>query len=257
MCDLITSATLRRAAPDGVARSGRAAAGGARDGDDGAVLIHPWDAAHSPREWRAFLRAQGFGHLVAAGRGRDVPVVVPTQYVVDDETVGGDAERGGEILLHLARPNPIWSAIEENPHVVLSVAGDWAYVPSGWKAVGDEDPAFGIPTTYYAAVQVVGEARVVDDPDGKLRVLRRQLGTLQPDGGHVDPAEHHRRLAGIRGLRLPIGGLGPVTAKFKYGGNVDRDHREAAGRRLAERGGPGDRAAREHLLRRLDTEPRA
>jgi len=32
----------------------------------------------------------------------------------------------------------------------LSVAGDWAFIPGSWKAIGDEDPEYGIPTTYYA-----------------------------------------------------------------------------------------------------------
>ena len=32
--------------------------------------------------------------------------------------------------------------------VVLSVAGDWAYIPPVWKAIADEDPRYGIPTTY-------------------------------------------------------------------------------------------------------------
>ena len=31
-----------------------------------------------------------------------------------------------------------------------------AAVPAAWKAIGDEDPTLGIPTTYYAAVQLVG-----------------------------------------------------------------------------------------------------
>ena len=35
-----------------------------------------------------------------------------------------------------------------------------------------------------------------------------------------------------------------VRAKFKYGGNVDAAHRLAVAERLAERGGPGDAAAR-------------
>ena len=52
------------------------------------------------------------------------------------------------MLLHLARPNPVWTALDERPVALLSVAGDWAYVPSAWKAVDDEDPALGIPTTY-------------------------------------------------------------------------------------------------------------
>lgn len=209
------------------------------------VLVHPWDAPLDDDECWTFLRTQGFGHLIAPGR-REVPVVVPTQFVVDNSPGGKP-----EVLLHLARPNPIWSALDENPTVVLSVAGDWAYVPSAWKAIGDEDPALGIPTTYYAAVQLVADAAIVDDDEDKLAILRRQLSMLEPDVGHADPSAHQRKLPGIRGLRLHVRDL---NGKFKYGGNVDAAHREAVAGRLAERDGPGDRSARGHLLRRLDAE---
>jgi transcriptional regulator len=201
------------------------------------MLVHPWDAASGDEEWRTFVVAQSFGQLIAAGRARDVPVVVPTQFVLESD----------HVLLHLARPNPIWDAIDENPIVLLSVAGDWAYVPAAWKAIDDEDPALGIPTTYYAAVQLRCEASVVDSPDGKLEILRRQLSDLEPDSDHADPAVHERKLAGIRGLRLTIQ---DVTGKFKYGGNVDGAHREAIAAHLSERGAAGDEAARAHLQRR-------
>jgi transcriptional regulator len=204
------------------------------------VLIHPWDATTGPDECLPFLRDQGFGHLIAAGRGREVPVVVPTQYIVGSESPL-------EILLHLARPNPIWAALEENPIVLLSVAGDWAYIPTAWKAIGSEDPALGVPTTYYAAVQVVASATVVDDDTDKLDILRRQLAALEPSIAHADPSVHLRRLPGIRGLRLTAR---EVFGKFKYGGNVDEEHRLAVAERLEARGGPGDAAAREHLRRR-------
>jgi transcriptional regulator len=202
------------------------------------VLIHPWDAGLSEDEWVAFVRAQGFGHLVAAGRGRDVPVVVPTQFVLAS---------ADEIVLHLARPNPIWTALDENPAAVLSVAGDWAYIPAAWKAIGEEEPRLGVPTTYYAAVQLVADATVVDDDEGKAAILRIQLGSTEPGSGAADPLEHGRRLAGIRGLRLAVR---DVRAKFKYGGNVDDAHRTAVAERLGERAGPGDAAALDHLRRR-------
>lgn len=203
------------------------------------MLIHPWDRG-TDEQWRAFVTAQGFGHLVAAGRGRDVPVVVPTQFVLD----------GGDVVLHLARPNPIWPALDENPMVLLSVAGDWAYIPSAWKAIGDEDPRLGIPTTYYAAVQLIGEATVLDG-EAVATVLRTQLGALQPQLDTVDPAEHGSKLRTIRGIRIAIT---DVRAKFKYGGNVDAAHRVAVAEHLAERGGPGDPAARAYVLRSLDAE---
>jgi transcriptional regulator len=207
------------------------------------VLVHPWDAPLDADEVLTFVRSQGFGHLVAPGR-RDVPVVVPTQFVLADDAGEGEVP---DVLLHLARPNPVWAALEENPVVVLSIAGDWAYVPSAWKAVGDEDPALGIPTTYYAAAQIVGDASVLDDDAAKLEVLRRQLSALEPEIAHADPDVHGRKLAGIRAIRITVREL---VGKFKYGGNVDAAHRAAVAERLAVRGGPGDAAARAHLLRR-------
>jgi transcriptional regulator len=210
------------------------------------MLIHRWDAALNDDDWRDFVRAQGFGHLVAAGAGREYPAVVPTQFAL---TVG----EGGEdvVLMHLARPNPMWEVLAENPHVVMSVAGDWAFIPASWKAVGDEDPAYGIPTTYYAAAQLFGTAEVVDDPGEIAAILRRQLGSLPLDEGQVDPSEHANSLRTIRGIRITVEN---VRAKFKYGGNVDVAHRMAVVQHLEERDGPGDRAALRQLRRLLAAE---
>ncbi|WP_239161578.1 FMN-binding negative transcriptional regulator [Acrocarpospora phusangensis] len=200
------------------------------------MLIHPWDAA-SDEESLAFVRENSFGQLIASGRGRDVPVVVPTQFLLVDER---------RVVLHLARPNPVWEAIEENPNVVLSVAGDWAYVRGSWKVLpGEGEPGAGIPTTYYAAVQLVCQARVVADDAGKAEILRQQIAAL--DEGLVDPDEHVRRFRGIRGLELTVR---EIKGKFKYGGNVDAEHRAYVAERLVERDGPGDAAALGHLRRR-------
>lgn len=209
-----------------------------RRGQAVSMLIREWDTPIDEAEWRDFVCTTGFGHLAAAGRHRDVPVVVPTQFVLDVD----------EIVLHLARPNPILVAIEENRRVLLSVAGDWSYIPSDWKAIGDEDPRRGIPTTYYAAVQLIGTATVIDDPSEIAAVLGVQLSDLQPDVDVVEPSEHGARLRGIRGLRIAVD---EVRAKFKYGANVDAVHRLAVHERLLARDGPGDRAAASHLERRL------
>jgi transcriptional regulator len=208
------------------------------------MLVHPWDAAQDDREWRDWLLAgRDFGTLVAAGRGRDVPVVVPTHFVFDGDRT---------VLLHLARPNPVWSAVAENPTVLLSVVGDWAYVPAAWKATADEDPALGVPTSYYAAVQLVGRAEVVSG-DELAALLRTQLAAFEPGSGVADPGVAHARLLpGIRGIRLAVE---QVTAKFKYGGNADDAHRAQVADRLADRRGPGDAAARAHLLRRAPPLP--
>src|SRR5579862_2975635 len=202
------------------------------------MYIAPVDAGIDEDEWRSFVVAQGFGHLVAAGSGREVPVVVPTQFVLE----------GDMVLLHLVGRNPVFAAIEEQPRVLLSVAGDWAFVPSAWKAIGDEDPRLGIPTTYYAAVQLRGTAEVLDSPSAISAVLRRQLSTFQPSVPVADPEEAHASsLRMIRGVVLTVH---EVLAKFKYGGNVDEAHRQAVVARLRQRNGPGDRAAADHAVRR-------
>jgi transcriptional regulator len=193
-------------------------------------------------EWRTFVETHSFGHLVAAGRGRDVPVVVPTQFLLD----------GDRVLLHLAGPNPVFDALAEQPRVVLSVAGDWAFIPSSWKAIGDEDPALGIPTTYYAAVQLEGVATVGVEPSEVASVLQRQLNALQPEVPAADPeAAHPTKLRSIRSITIAVD---TVRAKFKYGGNVDDAHRRSVIARLRDRNGPGDNAAADRATARSGPE---
>ena len=195
------------------------------------MLIHPWDAAHSDEEWRAWLGTQQVGTLVCPTD--DLPVVVPTHFVWT----------GDHVLLHLARANPALRAVERRPRVVFSVHGDWAYVPSWTKAVPGEDPALGIPTSYYAAVTLECTAEVLEG-EALLELLRVQLGAFEPGSAVADPAVHARRLPGIRGLRLTVD---EVRAKLKYGGNADDAHRAVVAEHLAAEGLTGALA---HLLRR-------
>ena len=206
------------------------------------MLIHPWDEA-TREEWRDLLRTVDFGQLIAAGREHAYPVVVPTHFLY----YGAD-----EIWLHLARPNPVWQVIGKNPHVVLAVIADYTYVEAAWNADEGVPPEHGVPTSYYTGVQFRCHAEIVDDPEGKLRILTAQLRHLEPVGtSRVPPSadiETDRRLLpGIRGLRLSIES---VQAKMKYGGNKSPEQRASIAEHLTQRDAPMDIAARDHLLRR-------
>jgi len=210
------------------------------------MFIAPVDATLGESEWRPFVTSHPFGHLVApGGPDREMPVVVPTQFLLAGHTV----------WLHLVRSNPVFGALAENPRVLLSVADDWVFIPSAWKAIAEEDPALGIPTTYYGAVQLLGRARVHDErvaPGSVAEILRRQLAVFQPDVPVADPDEAHAaKLLGILGIEIR---LEEVSAKFKYGGNVDAAHRKAVVSRLEQRRGPGDAVAAAHVVRRLAAE---
>lgn len=182
-------------------------------------------------EWRGFLDAAAFGTLVVAGDAPEDLVVHPTPYVVDDEAV----------LMHTVVGADVLEAVAEGGRGVLCVVGDVAFVPSAWKAVGDEDARLGIPTTYFAAVAVHGRIDVLDDPEAIADLLRRQLGWFQPDVDVADPLEAHaRRVGQLRGLVLSIE---RVEARFKFGGNVDAAHRRHVAELLEARGAPADLAA--------------
>lgn len=202
------------------------------------MLIHRHDAALSDAEWRAFLTDHDFGELIVPGSARDLPVVVPTHFIYDgDKTV----------LLHLAKPNPVWEAIAERPRALLSVFGAYTYIPGHWNQ--DE---YGVPTSYYAAVQLACDAEIVDDPAQVAAILERQLAHFQPEGRHapVEPGDnpYGKLLGSIRGIRLSVT---DVRAKFKFGANRTVEHRQAVGAKLAERGRPLDIEARTNLMRRI------
>ncbi|HEV8230135.1 MAG TPA: FMN-binding negative transcriptional regulator [Candidatus Limnocylindria bacterium] len=203
------------------------------------MLIHRHDTALSDAEWRAFVAEHDFGELIAPGAGRDLPIVVPTHFIFDGERT---------VWLHLARPNPVWEAIAERPRALLSVFGAYTYIPGHWNQ--DE---YGVPTSYYAAVQLACDVTVLDEPTDVAAILERQLAHFQPEGKHapVEPGENRygKLLGSIRGLRLDVT---DVRAKFKFGANRTPEHRRVVAAKLAERGRPLDLEARTHLLRRLE-----
>ncbi|GAA4491754.1 FMN-binding negative transcriptional regulator [Actinoallomurus oryzae] len=205
------------------------------------MLVHPWDSAEDD-EWRAWLAERDFGQLIAGGRDRDLPVVVPTHFVFDGERT---------VWLHLARPNPVWEPLEERPRALLTVIDDYTYIPSDWNTAPGGAVERGVPTSYYATVQLACDVRVVDDPAEKAAILDRQLAHFEPGSARLPVAAEEdpdrRLMPGIRGLQLTVTG---VRAKFKYGGNKDAAHVREIADRLEERGTRADIAARQHALRR-------
>jgi transcriptional regulator len=206
------------------------------------VLIRPHDAATDDDEWRNLLHAHPFGTLIAPGTDRDLPVVVPTHVHFD-----GDAT----IRLHLARPNPVWPALRENPRCLFVVVAAVTYVPTSWEAPSGTPPEWGIPTSHYAAVELDCAATITDDPADIRRYLADQLTTMQPDEPHGDPrdpdAPYTSELRQIRGLELTIN---HVRAKFKFDGAEPDTVRQQVVDGYQRRNAPGDREALDHLLRR-------
>jgi transcriptional regulator len=156
------------------------------------MLIHPWDGASSDTEWRDWLAGHDFGQLAVSDPGNGAPHVIPTHFAVDGDT----------LLIHLARPNKVWAAIQARPVVVMSVVDDYAYVPTTWRAKAGGPDEDGVPTSYYSAVQLTCHAETVDDPQRKA-----ELFTCRARGIHRAPLDHHPvRLPPLPHLTLPPNG---------------------------------------------------
>lgn len=204
------------------------------------MLIHPWDSA-TDAEWRAWLSAgHDFGQLIVVD-AECAPVIVPTHFQFDGEST---------IRLHLARPNPVWPALESRGAATLSVLDDYAFIPGTWRAGETRPVEHGVPTSYYANVQLRCTARILDDPAEKAALLREQLGHFQPTGDH-GPVEtgqppYHRLLPGIRGVELTIVG---VRAKFKFDDKKPELQTEIADKLVHRATGRDNGAAAQQLRR--------
>jgi len=208
------------------------------------MLIHPWDSALDQAEWQQWLAATDrFGVLAVNNLDpAQAPVLVPTHFTLD----------GDEVLVHLARPNPVWPHLEAATEVRIAVIGDYAFIPSYWRAKAGSPDKDGVPTSYYASVQLVCRPSIVDDPQGKADILSAQLADFQPEGGHaemaIDAPPYGRMLPGIRGLRLAVV---RVDAKFKYDDQKPPEHRERVIDRLEQRNHALDTVTAAQQRRRL------
>ncbi|WP_121258802.1 FMN-binding negative transcriptional regulator [Nocardioides ferulae] len=216
------------------------------------MFIQPWDAALEPAEWQAWVAGTDrFGVLAVNNLDpAQAPFVIPTHFTVADGPGGGGS---GELLLHLARPNPVWPHLAAATEVRLAMVGDYAYVPTHWRARPDGVETDGVATSYYTAVQFRCRPTIVDDPAEKAALLAAQLADLQPEGRYgeiaADQGPYARMLPGLRGVRLEVLG---VDAKFKYDDHKPREHRERVIDRLEQRGQGLDAGAARQQRRRLD-----
>ena len=208
------------------------------------MLVHPWDAAVSDDEWRDWLGTTAlFGQLIVNNADPShAPLAIPSHAVLEAE----------DLWMHLATPNPVWPHLEATKEVRFTVVGDYAYIPSTWRAKAGGADEDGVPTSYYATVQFICRPEIVDDPQDKAALLRTQFAHIQPEGGHA-PVEteeppYGRMLPGIRGLRLHIL---DVLAKFKYDDHNPADHRERVSANLEARGDFHDAGAATQQRRRL------
>lgn len=176
----------------------------------------------------SFLDAVGTAELVTAGPD-GYPVATLLPFVREDD----------RLLMHMARANPHWQAIEPGTPALAIVAGPQAYVSPAWYATKHEDGRV-VPTWNYSAVHLTGTVTTHHDEDwlrdlvGRLTHLHER-DRADPWAVEDAPADYVRKqLRAIVGVELTVE---RVEAKAKLTQNRSDADRAGVVRGLEQEAG--------------------
>jgi transcriptional regulator len=176
-----------------------------------------------------FLRAVATAELVTAGAD-GYPEATLLPFVLD----------GDRLLMHMARANPHWRAIEPDTPALAVVAGAAAYVSPSWYATKREHGRV-VPTWNYSAVHLYGRVTPHHDPEWLLGLVERLTDlheTGRPDRWRVHdaPAPYvDQQLRAIVGLEMVVE---RIDAKAKLSQNRSDEDRAGVIAGLERAGDP-------------------
>ncbi|SDA74615.1 FMN-binding negative transcriptional regulator [Mesorhizobium qingshengii] len=162
------------------------------------------------------IRAHPLGLLIC--NGAEGPVANSIPFLLD-----ADVPPNGRLRAHLARANPQWRLLADNPAspVLIVFQGSDAYVTPSWYETKRETGKV-VPTWNYAIVQVRGTVKVMDDQDWLARQIAdltaSQEGAREAPWAVTDaPAPFiQSQIKGIIGLEIEIN---EIHGKWKVSQN--------------------------------------
>ncbi|MBI2770741.1 MAG: FMN-binding negative transcriptional regulator [Burkholderiales bacterium] len=121
---------------------------------------------------------------------------------------------------HCAKPNPHWRYLQARPKALVTFLGPHAYLSP--KVYPD---LARVPSWNYLAVHCTVEARLVEEPAAKDRLLKKLIGDHEPPYAQQwrDLGEEfqHKMLAGIVGFELQVA---EVQCKIKINQHRPESH---------------------------------
>lgn len=162
----------------------------------------------------AFMRANPFAILVSTTDDGPFATHVP---VVIRETAGQTTIRG-----HVAKANPHWRYLEEQPRCLMIFHGPHSYISPTNYATREN-----VPTWNYGAVHAYGEARTFSEPSDLLNMLHDLIPTFEAayaeQWANLSEPYRSRMLSHIVGFEIEVTKL---EAKFKLSQNRTRDEQQ-------------------------------
>jgi transcriptional regulator len=162
----------------------------------------------------AFMRANPFAILVSNSAGAPFATHVP---VVLHEAGDHLTIRG-----HVAKANPHWQYLQNDPTCLMIFHGPHAYIsPSNY------DTREAVPTWNYGAVHTYGTAKTFAEPEHLLHMLHDLIPTFdaayEQQWGSLTDAYRQRMLSHIVGFEIAVTS---IEAKLKLSQNRTRNEQQ-------------------------------
>lgn len=148
-------------------------------------------------EAEALVREFSFATLTSIVKGLPWATHIPLELVKDEQ---------GDWLLHghIARPNPQWRTLQDNPDVLAIFMGPHTYISPSWYNHRN------VPTWNYKAVHLYGKAKIVEG-EALIAMLRKLMARYEnahaknPDTYDDIPADMLKHdLRGLVGLEIKV-----------------------------------------------------
>ncbi len=123
------------------------------------MYVPHFNALEGVPEIQALVSGVGSAQLVTTGPdGYPLASLLPVIW----EPAGSDT--GGRLVMHMAKANQHWKAIQPGTPALATVTGPEAYVSPAWYATKAEHGKV-VPTWNYSAVHFTGRVTVIHDAD--------------------------------------------------------------------------------------------
>lgn len=162
----------------------------------------------------AFMRANPFTILVSTTEGAPFATHVPVVI----------REAGEKLIIrgHVAKANPHWRYLQEQPACLMIFHGPHAYIsPSNY------DTREVVPTWNYGAVHIYGNARTYSAPEDLLAMLHDLIPTFEAayseQWASLSEAYRARMLSHIVGFEIAVT---KIEAKMKLSQNRTREEQQ-------------------------------
>lgn len=160
------------------------------------MYMPPQFTAKEAEHAATLMREHPFASLISCDDG-GLPYVTHLPLHLEERP------EGLVLLGHCAKPNPHWKYLAARPRALATFLGPHAYLSP--KVYPDLQR---VPTWNYVAVHCTVEARLVEDPLAKDRLLKKLIGDHEPpyaEQWRGLPEEFaHKLLAGIVGFELKV-----------------------------------------------------